>query len=208
MGFGGGSNKAADEANRAEQERQSSIQRTQSAINAVFDGAGRESEIQDFIDATRDFYTQDLNRQKADTDRQLRFALARGGLTGGSTQIDQQRRFADDYARGLLQVEQKAQGAGTNVRAADQDARARLITLATSGLDATTGAQQAAASMRNSIDANRANDYAGGLSNAFSGLQGFIDKSRESAERRRANIDSGFSWYGRPAGSGHGGWGG
>ena len=76
------------------------------------------------------------------------------------------------------------------------------------GIAGIAGAQQAAASMRNSIDANRANDYAGGLSNAFSGLQGFIDKSRESAERRRANIDSGFSWYGRPAGSGSGGWGG
>lgn len=206
MCMGGGGSKAADEANRMEKERQASIKRTQGAVNAVFDGPGREGDIQDFIAATRDFYTGDLNRQKADTDRQLRFALARGGLTGGSTQIDQQRRFADDYARGLLTVEQKAQGAGAGIRAADQDARARLISLATSGLDATTGAAQAAAAMRNSIDAGKAEQYAGGLSNAFSGLQGFIDKSREAAERRRANSDSGLSWYGRPAGSS--GWGG
>ena len=64
MGMGGGGSKAADEANRMEKERQASIKRTQGAVNAVFDGPGREGDIQDFIAATRDFYTGDLNRQK------------------------------------------------------------------------------------------------------------------------------------------------
>lgn len=204
MGFGGGSNKSAEAARQAEEARQAAIKNTQSRVNAVFDGPGRASEIADYVNATRDFYTGELNRQKTDTDRELRFALARGGLTGGSTQIDQGKRFADAYARGSLDVERKAQGAGASVEAADQDARARLISLATSGLDATTGAQQAAAALRTNLEAGKADRNFSGVSDAFSSFKTFLDRSREAADRRRANRDTGFSYYGSGDTGGYG----
>lgn len=189
-------NKAADEAAKAEAERQAAIKATQTAVNGVFDGPARAAEIGDYVSATRDYYTQGLNRQKSDTDRELRFALARGGLTGGSTQNDQAKRFADTYTRGLLDVERKAQGAGANVEGADQDARARLIALATSGLDATTGASQAAAALRTNLAAGEGDRQVGALGDAFASFKTFIDRSRESSERRRANRDTGFGLYG------------
>ncbi len=206
---GGGNNRAAEEANRMEQERRAAIAHAQGRINQVFDNPQRAADIADFVDATRSYYGDELNRQKADSDRELRFALARGGLFGGSTQRDQQSRLGEDYSRGLLRVDQMALGAGAELEAADQDARGRLIQLATSGLDATTGAQQAAAAMRSNLQASRPEMRANQLGEVFGGVRSFADQARDAAERRRANRDAGFNLYGPSAATGHyygGGW--
>lgn len=201
--MGSSNNRAADEANRQEQERRAAIAATQGRINQVFDNPQRAADIADFVDATRSYYGDDLNRQKADSDRELRFALARGGLVGGSTQRDQQQRLGEDYSRGLLRVDQMALGAGAELEAADQDARGRLIQLATSGLDATTAAQQSAAAMRSNLQAFRPEMRANQLGDAFGSVKGFADQARDSAERRRANRDAGFNLYGPSAATGH-----
>jgi hypothetical protein len=187
---GGGSNKAGDEANRIERERQARIARTIAAVNRVFDNPNRQAEIADYGSAMREFYGEDLNRQKAETDRELRFALARGGLTGGSTQVDQQRRFGEQYARGLLDVERRAAGAMAELSAADQDARARLIGLANQGLDATTGASQAASAMRASLESSRAGAMQQGIGDAFGTFKKFYEDSKAAAVRRRADYNS------------------
>jgi len=205
MGMGG-SNKASEEAQRAEAARLAQIKATQGAINGVFDGPSRAADIANYVNASRDYYTQDLNRQKADTDRNLKFAMARNGQIGGSTQVDQGKRFSDIYSRGLLEVERKAQGAGAGIEAADQDARARLLSLATTGLDATTAAQQSAAALRTNLEAGAGERNMGALGDAFSSFKDFIDRSRESADRRRGLNDSGMyrGFYGQ-AGGGYGG---
>lgn len=181
----GGSNKAQEQASANEAARQAAITNTQAQVNAVFNDPKREGDIQDYMGGLREFYGQDLSRQKADTDRQLKFAMARGGLVGGSTQVDQQKRFGEDYNKALLGVEQKVQGAGAQLRSSDQDARARLISLATSGLDATTGAQQAAASMRNNLAADRSTNMAQGIGDMFGSYSKYFNESKDAAERRR-----------------------
>lgn len=187
---GGGSSRAADEANRQEQQRQAAIRGTQARVNQVFDSPQRGADISDFVGAMRDYYQQDLDRQKVDTDRQLRFAMARGGLLGGSVNVDTQKQFGEQYGRGLLDVERRAQGAGAELEAADQDARARLISLATSGLDATTAASQAAAAMRTNLAAGKSQAQAQGLGDAFGQFSQFIKQSREAAEKRRGIDDA------------------
>lgn len=209
--MGGGSNSAAKEANRQEAERQATIRNTQSAVNSVFDSPQRQADIADFVGATRQFYQQDLNRQKADADRNLTFALAKSGLIGGSTQVDQQRVLGDDYSRGLLASEQKAQGAGASLEAADQDARARLISLATSGLDATTAASQAAASMRSNLQAGRSAAELGSLGDSFGQINDFVTRSRDAQKYRQGYLDSApggkrAALYGGASGSGYGGY--
>lgn len=195
MCFSTPKNTAADEAARAEAQRQAAIKETQGRVNAAFDSPARNAEIERAIAARRALDTADLNRTKADTDRQLKFALARNGQIGGSTQIDQQRRFGEDYARGLLGVERGAQGFGANIRAADQDARARLISLATAGLDATTGASQAAEAMRVNLQAGNADRNASGVADVFAGFSDFLKRSREMADRQRADRVAGFNYY-------------
>lgn len=192
MGFGGGSNKASEEAQKAEAERLAAIQKTQGAVNAVFDGPARAADISNFVSATRDYYTDDLNRQKVNTDRELKFALARNGQIGGSTQRDQAKEFGRTFTRGLLDVERKAQGAGAGIEAADQDARARLLSLATTGLDATTAASQSAAAMRSNLAAGAGDRTMGAIGDMFAGFKPFIQDSKDRRDVRQANIDSGL----------------
>src|SRR4051812_21492084 len=135
MCFGSPSNNAADEAQAAEQQRLAQIAENQQAVNGVFDSPGRAADISDFVNATRDYYSRELDEQKDVNDRQLRFALARSGTLGGSEQLDKQAEFGRDYSKALLLVDKKARGAGADLETQDQEARARLISLATTGLD-------------------------------------------------------------------------
>lgn len=200
----GGSNKAQQQASANEAARQAAIANTQSQVNATFNSPQREADITDYMGGLRDFYGQDLNRQKTDTDRNLKFALARNGQIGGSTQVDQQKRFGEDYSKAVLGMEQKVQGAGANLRSQDQDAQARLIALATSGLDATTGAQQAAASMRNNLAAEKSTNMVQGLGDMFGSYAKYSQESKDAAERRRAFYST-TSLYSQPVtyGGGH-----
>lgn len=187
---------AADIAARMEMERQERIRESQGRINQVFDNPRRARDIADFVSATRSRLTDDLNRQNTDATRELKFALARGGLSGGSVNVDQNRRLGDEYNRGLLTVEGRAQGAGAQLEAADQDARARLIQLATSGLDSTTAASQAAAGLRSNFENARSQASADQLGDQFATIGGFVKSRREEAARRQANRDANFNLYG------------
>lgn len=191
----GGSDDAANEANRAEANRQAKISETQARVNEVFASPTRAAEIEDTTGAVRDYYTTDLNKQKSNSDRNLKFALARGGLTGGSAQVDQQRVLGDEYAQGVLDVERLALGAGTELSAADQAAQQQLISLATTGLDATTAASQSAAAMQTNLEASKNNALAQGLGDVFGQTKSFADQARDASERRRANRDAGWSIY-------------
>lgn len=183
----GPNNRAQKEAQESERQRQAAIQNTQGQINAVFNDPQREADIADYVGALREYWGQDVDRQKSDTDRSMRFALARNGQIGSSTQVDQQTRFADDYAKALLQIEQKAQGQGAGLRAADQEARARMLSLATSGLDATTAAQQSAAAMRSNLEAGRSTNLMASLTPMFSAYQQYAEKSSDRKWRNEAD---------------------
>lgn len=184
-----GGNSAAKAANQAEADRQAAIAGTQSRVNQVFNDPRRQADINDFVNATRSYYQQDLDRQKGNADRGLKFALARSGLTGGSTQTDQQQQLGQDYGRGLLQVEQKAQGAGASLSAADQDARARLNSLATSGLDATTAAQQASAAMRSNLEAGQSEARLGSLADSFGQTNSFLQDVKTRQQFQKGYLD-------------------
>ncbi|MGH8032031.1 MAG: hypothetical protein ACREO8_06605 [Luteimonas sp.] len=183
---GGGNNKAADQARADEQARQAAIARTQGAVNQVFDDPKRKADIADYVGATRQYLTRDLDEQKVKTDRELTFSLARSGNTGGSLQVDKQAQFGRDYSKGLLQVDRTARGDGADLEAADQDARARLIQLSTSGLDVTTAAAQSAAALRSSLEAGKAASQTQGLGDVFGQFTKFYQDSRDQAERRKA----------------------
>lgn len=194
---------AADVAARLEMERQAAIKQTQGRINTVFDNPRRARDISDFVSAVRTKSMEDLTRQNTDAARELKFALARGSLSGGSVNVDQNRRMADEYNRGLINVESRAQGAGAQLEAADQDARARLIQLATSGLDATTAASQAAAGLRSNFETARSQAFGEQLGDQFATVGGFVKSRREEAARRQANRDANFNLYGGGAAGGY-----
>ena len=93
--------------------------------------------------AVYDLNRMDVDRQAAEAERANRFGLARAGLLGGSANVDSIGDLDRRTNEGLMR-------AGGN---ADERTRANLISLAQSGIDTGTAAQQAL----NGLEVNAAN---------------------------------------------------
>lgn len=195
MGLGGGTDKASKAAADEQKKKEAAIKQSQDGINAAYNSPARAADIASYVDEMRKYFMGDLNEQKADNDRNMKFALARSGQIGGSTQIDQQKRAGETYNKGVLEVERKSKGAGAELESADQDARLRLISMATQGLDAQTGAQQAAAGMRSALQSGKSSALANGLGDLFSSYKTAYDNSEKAAVRRKADFDAYGGFY-------------
>ncbi|MCW0413477.1 hypothetical protein NG831_06560 [Xanthomonas sacchari] len=187
--MGGESNKAQKEAQRAEALRQGNIASSVAAINSAYSNPQRSADINDFLGATRSFYTNELGRQKQVADRSLKFAMARNGLTGGSATIDANRTLGENYQQGVLNADRLAQSAANNLRTSDEQSRLNLIAMAQNGLDATTSANQAATALQNNLAAGQTGVKADALGDVFGGLASIYTKSKETAAERRGNRD-------------------
>jgi len=182
---GGSSNSAQRAAEAAERERQAQIRGSVGRINEAFDNPNRQREIGDYLGATRQFYMNDLNRQKGETDRNLKFAMARSGQTGGKVAIDNAARVGQDYNRGVIESDRRAQSAAADLRSQDESSRLGLIQMAQSGLDATTGSSRALSALQNNLQAGRATSTAQGLGDAFGTFANLFKRSQEAAAARR-----------------------
>jgi hypothetical protein len=192
----GSHNSAQGAAQRAEAERQKRITATTGQINAAYDAPGRTKQYDDFLNAVRQNYTEDATRQKAVADRGLKFSMARSGLTGGSAAVDARRASGEEFQRGILQAEDKAQGALGDLKGADEQSRLQLIQMAQSGLDATTAAQRANASISSGAQTSLANAKAQGLGDIFGSTIKTIGTQQEAAAQRRGQTSAVGSLYG------------
>lgn len=186
---GGGSSAATNKATQAENLRQSNINRSVQQINQIYGSPQREADINDFLGASRSFYRQNLDRQKATADRSLKFAMARNGQTGGSVSVDANRQLGEDFQRGVLSADRLAQGAANDLRNADEQSRMNLISLAQSGADTTTGGSRAAESLRANLAGANASLTSDALGDVFGGLSKIYETSRNNAAERRGNRD-------------------
>lgn len=179
---------AAAQAAQMEAERQATISKNVAGINSAF--AGREGQYTDFENALRESLGAKLGQQRDVATRQNKFALARNGLTGGSAAIDAGRTLARENQEGVLNVEHQAQAGAAGLRSADEDTRARLISLAQSGSDIGNAAAQSASMLRanlgtaqNSANVNNLGDMFGGTAQTYRNMQ-------DAAERRRGLQDA------------------
>ena len=130
---------------KAERARQITIQRGTEAVNKVFDDPARQQQQMAFLKALRDFYGQDLNRQKQTADRTRRFSVARSGLAGGSADADSSRMLGEEYTKGLLDMENRAQAGYNDLVSRNEAARLDLLAQVRAGMDTTTAAARSAA---------------------------------------------------------------
>jgi len=184
--FGAGGGGAAKEYEKQEEERRANIEAAQKMLESIFNSPQRQQEIQQYIDAQRGLLQSDLNRTKDEQDRQLKFALARGGLAGGSVDIDKNQNLAEMYVRGLIEAERKAQGAGATLQADDQAAKHSLFAQVASGLDATTASQNAAQALRTNVALARTDANVGAFDTLFGNLSGWYENTRQAAGERKA----------------------
>lgn len=153
-------------------------------VNSIYDSPQRQQQYNDFINAVRSNYMQDANRQKTQADLQNKFTLARSGLAGGSRAVDSQQLLNTEYQKGILNAENKAQGALANLKQQDNTSRLSLTQLAQQGLDATTAARQANASIQQAADQNYANSTANGLGDIFAQTTAAYQAAQQAQQRR------------------------
>jgi hypothetical protein len=185
--MGGGSNGSATKAAQEESWRQNNINQAVDQINQIYGGASRQADINDFLGASRTFYTNELEKQKGVADRSLKFAMARNGLTGGTASIDANRTLGENYQSGILSADRLAQQAAADLRTADDNSRMNLISQASTGMGLTSGAQQAAQAMQANLQSSRGGMKADALGDVFGGLATVYNNSQKMAEERRGS---------------------
>lgn len=184
---GGGNDNAAKAAEAREREAQQRIAANSQRVNSVFDDPARQSQIGDFINASRAIYSEELNRQMSDNTRQLDFALARSGQTGASLDVDLNTDLGEAYQRGTVESERGVQAGANSIRAADEEARGRLLALVQSGGD--IGNNTAATSMRNNLEAGKSALDVSSIGNVFGSLANVYSKSKQQSDYRRGLFD-------------------
>src|SRR5271166_6353432 len=130
MGTG---NNAANQANAYNQQQQKQIQNSVNQINAAYSNPNRANQYAQYNKNLSDYYTGQVNNQEAINARNLKFADARSGLTGGSAAVDSNTQLQKDYTQALLQASQAATTGTSALEQSDINAKNQLISLAQQG---------------------------------------------------------------------------
>lgn len=181
---------------KAEAARQIAIKQGSANVNSVFDDPARAAQHDNFLKAMRDYYTQDANKQKLVADRTLKFSMARNGLTGGSAANDANVTLGEEYTKGLLGAENKAQGAYADLQQQDEQSRLNLLQMVRQGMDATTAATRSGAALQANAGSAQASGMAQGLGDIFGGTADIYKSQQEAAARRQGTLSAYGSIYG------------
>ena len=193
MGTG---NSAARAAQASDAARQSQIQQSISQINAAYGSPQRQAQYDQYGKNLQNYYTGQVNEQEANNARNLKFADARSGLTGGSAAVDANTQLQKDYTKGLLQASQTAQGGQSALQQSDVNAKNQLVGLAEQGNYIGAIPQQVAQAQNASLGAAQNYGHANALSNVFSGTAQIYGNEQTAAAQRQAQQSPFGSIYG------------
>lgn len=185
---GGDPDKASKRAEAREEQRRREVAQSTAAIDRTF--AGRKPQYDAFLAALREQYGSEASRQKKIVDREAKFSLARGGLTGGSAAADMGRKIGEDYTQGVLRGEQLSQGKLADLISADESSRANLISLANQGTGIGSVTAGAARSLQANLQGARSTGLATDIGDVFGGVADVYRKQQEAAARRRGFSES------------------
>ncbi len=200
MGLGG-SNSATQAATAANAQTQQQIQQSVAAINAAYSSPARQQQYSQYGNALKDYYTGQVNNQEAINARNLKFAMARSGLTGGSAAVDSNTQLQKDYTTGLLQASNQAQGGQAALENADINSKNQLIGLAEQGDFTGQIGTQIAAAQGAALGAAGSYGQANQLGNLFAGTAGIYQNEQTAAANRLAQRTPIGSTYGGTTGS-------
>lgn len=204
MGTGNG---AANAANAANQQQQQQIQQAVQQINAAYSTPQRQAQYASYGKNLDNYYTGQVNTQEATNARNLKFAEARSGLTGGSAAADANTQLQKDYTTGLLTASQQAQGGQAALEQSDTQAKNQLIGLAQQGNFTGTIPSQVATAQSASLGAAQNYQNANGLGTLFGNTANIWQNEQTAAANRKAQQSPIGSIYGTSgSSSGAGAW--
>lgn len=193
MGTG---NKAATAAAASNTQSQADIQNSVNQINNAYNSPGRQAQYDQYGAQLQKYFTGQVDTQEATNARNLKFANARSGLTGGSEAIDSGAQLNKDFTTGLLTASQNAQAGKANLQQADVNSKNQLIGLAQQGNF--TGAIPSQIAQSQSAALGTAQNYgnANSLGNLFSGTANIWGNEQTAAANRKAQQSPIGSLYG------------
>lgn len=145
--------------------------------------------------AVYDLNKREVDRQAAEAERLNRFGLARTGLLGGSVNVDSVADLDRRTNEGLMRAGGIADQAAADLKTQDERTRSNLISLAQSGIDTGTAAQQALKGLEVNA-ANAASARAGStVGQLFNDLSQAYLFNQQNQGRQTGQM-SGQQWYG------------
>lgn len=193
MGTG---NSAANAANAANAQQQEQIKASVQQINNAYSNPQRQAQYDTYGKNLLNYFTGQANESETTNARNLKFAEARSGLTGGSAAADANTQLQKDYSKALLTASQQAQAGKAALQQSDIQAKNQLIGLAQQGNFTGTIPTQIASAQSASLGAaqNYANPQA--LGNIFSGTGQIWQNEQTAAANRKAQTSPIGSLYG------------
>jgi hypothetical protein len=193
MGTG---NSAANAANAANAQQQQQIQQSVQQINSAYSTPQRQAQYDTYGQNLLNYYTGQANEAEANQARNVKFAEARSGLTGGSAAADANTQLQKDYSKALLQASSQAQAGKAALQQSDIQAKNQLIGLAQQGNFTGTIPTQIAQSQSAALGAAQNYGNANALGNLFSGTGQIWQNEQTAAANRRAQTSPIGSLYG------------
>lgn len=178
----GGGNNAAAQAQQQQQQQQEAIGKNVSAINSAF--AGRQGQYNDYLSALNKSYQTQLGLQQSQASRGLKFALARGGQTGGSLAADQGAELQREMGQGTVQAQEQANAKLAGLQSSDEAERLQMISLAQSGANIGNAAQQTDTALASNLNNAQSALGPNTLGNIFGGITTDITNSNLAAQQR------------------------
>jgi ABC-type transporter Mla subunit MlaD len=193
MGTGNSATNAATQANA---DQQAQINGTIAQINSAFNSPSRQAQYAQYGTNLGNYLTGLVNDQEHQNARNLKFAEARSGLTGGSASVDANSQLQKDYTQGLLQASRAAQTGQAQLEQADIGTKNSLIAQAEQGAYLGSIPQAVASATQANLGAAQNFANANSLGNLFQGTSSIYNNEQTAAATRKAQTSPIGSLYG------------
>ena len=193
-------NSANAAAQQQVQTQQQGITNNVAAINQAF--SGRQQQYTNYLNALNTSYQQQLGVQQASAGRGLKFALARGGMTGSSVAADQGGLLQQEMGQGTITAAQQAQAKLAGLQSSDQAAKNQMISLAQAGNMTGAPAQQSATALNANLNNAQANLGPDTLGNVFGATTNSVQNMQAQQQQRLGlNASSMYAYGGAGTGA-------
>lgn len=182
MCMGGGNNSATQQAEQQAATQQANIQNNTAAINSAF--AGRQQQYTNYLNALNTSYQTQLQQQQAQASRQLKFSLARGGLTGSSVAADQGGELQREMGQGQVTAQEEAQAKLAGLESSDVAEKQQMLSLASTGDNIGNAAQQTATALSANLQNAQSNLGPDTLGNVFGNLTNTTNQMNQNYQYR------------------------
>ncbi len=190
------SNNAANSAAAANADTQAQIQNSVQQIQNAYSNPNRQSQYTAYGNNLQNYYTGQVNNQEAINARNLKFAMARSGLSGGSASVDSNTQLQKDYTQGLLQATQAATAGVNSLKQADLNSENQLISQAQAGGGVGVIPGQIAATQAANLAQGQNYANSNAVNNLFTGTAGIYNQEQQAAALRKSQQSPFGSLYG------------